>query len=82
MALLEEIATREHQLRTLKNFLGMCGEKVPTFLIEEPSRPGKTVCEIRYTLRQVFEWLQMMPEQIELTVIKFASNACVIFRAS
>ncbi|MEO6945388.1 MAG: hypothetical protein ABI146_08225 [Nitrobacter sp.] len=40
------------------------------FLIEGPARPGESEIEKRYTLRQVFEWLQELPEQIERAVFQ------------
>jgi hypothetical protein len=38
------------------------------YLVEEPARPGEAVREIRYKRREVFEWLRLMPEQIERAV--------------
>lgn len=39
------------------------------YLIEEPAHPGEAVREIRYKRREVFEWLRLMPEEIERAVI-------------
>ncbi|QHP67882.1 hypothetical protein EI171_11155 [Bradyrhizobium sp. LCT2] len=39
------------------------------YLVEEPTEPGEPVCEIPYSLSEVFDWYDIEPWQIERPVI-------------